>query len=73
MSYNEQHPELRPGEVWLANGDVSGRQSIKYESMRVGWQAYDIHGKPVRGLRPVFVSKKEYEEKGKNRKACSKI
>lgn len=34
---------------------------IDYESKRLGDIAYDIHDKKVKSLRPVFVSKKEYE------------
>ena len=62
-NYNETHPELREGEMFLTN------TLDNYDYMRIGWhskrrgrQAYSIHGEELtRGI-PVFVQRSEYEE-----------
>jgi len=59
--FNQQlHPEIREGEVWLTND--SGHQFLStFKTKRTGRLAYDVGGEVVDGLRPVFVSREEYE------------
>ncbi len=65
QEYNQQnHPELQPGEMWITNSDQGGRE-VGYGSKRLGQVAYDVHGNEVKGLRPVFISKEEYERRRK--------
>ena len=61
----ENHPELLPGEVWLTN-DGPNETYFGYTTVRVGEIALDVHGNPVQGLFPVFVSKDEYDKKQEN-------
>jgi len=60
-SVQENHPELKPGEVWLTN-DGSNETYFGYTTVRVGEIALDVHGNPVPGLVPVFVSKDEHDK-----------
>lgn len=63
------HPELRRGEIWLTNiEDPVPRSflSIGWKTKRLGSIAYDICGKPVTGMRPVFVQQSELKEAGIN-------
>jgi hypothetical protein len=65
----ENHPELRKGEVLLANCFTTKFNDIVYKSKRMGNRAYDINDVPIEGIEgfhPVFVSKKEYKEHVKN-------
>lgn len=60
---NDQHPELRPGEVFLTN--CAGEkifQDIGWKSKRQGKVAYGADGQPIEGYFPVFVQKDELEE-----------
>lgn len=57
------HPERCPNEVFLANFDENGFHVISWNTKRRGQTAYDINGKPVQGLFPVFVAKAEYEDR----------
>lgn len=68
QEYHQQnHPELQPGEMWITNSpvDAGGIERIGYKSKRTGVNAYDVHGNEVKGLRPVFISKEEYERRRK--------
>lgn len=62
MSFNQKHPEIKEGEVFLTNGTVREFHGIKCESKRLGNQAYDTKGEMITrlGLRPIF--KKEGDE-----------
>lgn len=61
---NKNHPELREGEVFLTNAlSLSG---IGWKTKRSGYVAYDIYGKPIHGMFPVFVQRKELEKAGIN-------
>ena len=71
--FNDKHPELRPGEIWITNAlpgrFMDGREdiaSMDWKTKRVGNQAYDSLGKPIdptTGYRPVFIQKSEREER----------
>lgn len=61
-SYNDTHPELRPGEVFLTNVQEHEWQTIRLMSKRRGSQAYDRTGTPLPADQeafPVFVLEKE--------------
>jgi len=55
------HPEKRSDEIFLTNSTMGDVHSIGWKTKRVGNYAYDIKGCEVRGLFPVFVSRKELE------------
>jgi hypothetical protein len=60
---NLDHPELQDGEVWYTNTSVKNYDLIKFKSKRLGVQAYDCECVPIsKETKPVFVSKKEYQE-----------
>ncbi len=57
------HPECQPGWVWLTNCDKDNPddfEAIGYQTKITGKVAYDINGKEVPGLFPVFVRESEY-------------
>ncbi|MBI2024758.1 MAG: hypothetical protein HYT03_01530 [Candidatus Harrisonbacteria bacterium] len=71
---NKSHPELRDGEVFLTNasdddklptrlidyaGNYSDWESIGWRTKRRGVVAYDIYGRPVPEMFPVFVQRNE--------------
>lgn len=58
------HPELREGEVFLTNTSSEQFGQIGYKTKRLGDVAYDIYGKYVDNLQPVFVQRSELEECG---------
>ncbi|MDO8560786.1 MAG: hypothetical protein Q7R91_01055 [bacterium] len=72
----KNHPELQDGEVFLTNASDddwdrisddphSSWESIGWKTKRMGNVAYDIiEGKPVPGMFPVFVQKRELMEAG---------
>jgi hypothetical protein len=60
--FNDAHPELRGGEIFLTNCRWDEYMQIGWLSKRSGLHAYSIYGKEVAGLLPVFVQKKEYEK-----------
>ncbi len=83
---NKSHPELRGGEVFITNisnepgpcisigwpGDSrSDWKHIGWKTKRMGSVAYDIYGKPVNGMRPVFAKKTELEKAGVNTDSMS--
>ena len=61
-NYNETHPELREGEMFLTNTTNEDYVKIGWISKRRGNHAYTIHGTEIKWYAPVFVQKKEYEE-----------
>lgn len=73
-SFNRKHPEIQDGEMFLTNvGSYSemrfameddGFTAIGWKTKRQGVIAYDIYGKPVHGMVPVFVQRKELEKAG---------
>lgn len=68
--YTSCHHELKDGEIWLGNTsgnddwtkgvDIPDRYSI-LKTVRLGEQAYDIHGKPISRdyCRPLIINKSE--------------
>lgn len=73
MSFNDTHPELKEGEVFVTNSFLSeegvcsqpgddSHFSLQLNTKRVGHTAYDINGKRIQGAVPVFAKKDEYEE-----------
>ncbi len=75
-SFNKKHPEIQNGEVFLTNvGDNHDFSSVYMEHgdgfSNIGWKtkrrgsiAYDIYGKPVSGMKPVFVQRDELKKGG---------
>jgi hypothetical protein len=61
-NYNETHPELEEGEMFLTNSVDENYTRIRWNTKRRGMQAYTIDGELLTGFIPVFVQKKEYEE-----------
>jgi len=61
-NYNETHPELEEGEMFLTNSSFDNYIFIRWKTKRQGIQAYTIDGKELTMLKPVFVQKEEYEE-----------
>lgn len=60
--FNQYHPELRPGEMFLTNeSSQEFFDQIVYKTKRAGNVAYDIYGKPVEGLFPIFAQRSEVE------------
>ena len=62
QNYNETHPELRAGEMFLTNCISIDYSIIGWSTKRTGRQAYTIHGEELTGFMPVFVQRSEYEE-----------
>ena len=60
----EEHIERKVGELFLTNSEPNYYFMIGWKSKRMGDVAFDIHGKPVPGLFPVFVSIKELRDAG---------
>lgn len=73
-SFNKNHPEKGEGEVFLTNVgdsdrefsffDHGGYQHIGWKTKRKGSTAYDVNGKEVDGMNPVFVQRSELEKGG---------
>jgi hypothetical protein len=75
MSFNQNHPELGRGEVFLINiakeqladllvAKARERRELKLEGFnfsyyRIGNYAYDGEGNFRKGARPIFVSQRE--------------
>ena len=62
---NEQkyrtHPEAQDDEVYLGNATLGEFiRDVKYDTKRIGARAYDIHGKELTWMWPIFVQKSEY-------------
>ncbi len=65
-SFNKKHPEIGKGEVFLTNSEARHYNDIGWSTKRVGRTAYDVNGKIVKGLYPVFVQRSELEKNGIN-------
>ncbi|WKZ25512.1 MAG: hypothetical protein QY322_03965 [bacterium] len=73
-SFNKNHPETGDGEVFLTNvgdRDPEFRFFDEDDYLHIGWKtkrkgnvAYDINGKEVYGMKPVFVQRSELEKGG---------
>lgn len=58
--FNETHPEMREGELFLINATWAGYERIRWKTKRRGLQAYTEQGEEVTGYIPVFVQRKEF-------------
>lgn len=57
------HPEQAPGEVFLTNcSEGEFEERIGWPSKRMGSVAYDVSGKKIPHLFPVFISEADYQE-----------
>ncbi|MBE9592839.1 MAG: hypothetical protein IMF19_05105 [Proteobacteria bacterium] len=65
-NYNERHPELEVGEMFLTHCRSEDYIEIGWISKRMGVVAYTPRGVPLPKYRPVFVLRSEYEEGKKN-------
>ena len=62
-NYNETHPELEEGEMFLFSGVDETYEPLKWKTKRMGVVAYTSRGVPLaQKYRPIFVQRKEYEE-----------
>lgn len=71
--FNKNHPELGKGEVFLTNasddslldrperysGARSSWETVGWKTKRKGIVAYDVYGKSIDGMFPVFVQREE--------------
>lgn len=65
MSFNDKHPELEDGEMFLTNERMETCDWIHFKSKRMGITAYTTNGKVVEKTNkmfPVFIQKKEFED-----------
>ncbi|KKM96749.1 hypothetical protein LCGC14_1174860 [marine sediment metagenome] len=58
-SYNHNHPEVLPGEVFITNCHPRDVTSVGWATKRVGSVAYDRLGGIVKELLPVFAQRWE--------------
>ncbi len=68
-SFNDSHPELQPGEIFLTNARSWEWDEIPYRSKRKGHVAYDIHGTKVPASEmafPVFIAAAELHTAAKD-------
>ena len=75
-SFNKNHPETSDGEVFLTNVGDHDRELRFFDEddyLHIGWKtkrkgsvAYDVNGKEVNGMKPVFVQRSELEKGGIN-------
>lgn len=74
-NYNERHPELKEGEMFLTNFgcDPYDYTRICWKTKRKGYRAYTINGEYVEDMTPIFVQRKEYEDGMKKYKAVKEI
>lgn len=65
---NKNHPELKEGEVWLMNADLTTFSEIKYDTKRMGDIAYDESGKQDGDPwnHPIFVQRSELYQLGED-------
>lgn len=62
----QEHPEILLGEVWITNEtDDLYFQQLNFKTKRAGTVAYNIYGKPVYSLFPIFVQKIELDQRKK--------
>jgi len=65
MSNEWCHPELKRGEVFIGNFDVSSFKLCNWKTKRTGEQAYDEEHRPTCDDRfPVFIQRSEIEATG---------
>lgn len=57
MTFNDTHPELEKGEIFLCNTANPTASQYDWKTKRVGKVAYNIHGEKAKGLYPVFRQK----------------
>ena len=60
MSFNDNHPERKSGEMFLCNTSLKNYGSIGWSSKRMGKKCYLTSGELFGGLYPVFIKKSEY-------------
>lgn len=58
-NFNNRHPELHRGEVFCTNIVPVSFDRVRFKTKRMGILAYDMHGIPLPGFVPVFISLKE--------------
>lgn len=73
-SFNKNHPEKGDDEAFLTNvgdRDPEFRFFEEDDYLHIGWKtkrkgsvAYDVNGKEVYGMKPVFVQRSELEKGG---------
>lgn len=61
MNYNEKHPELQKGEMFLANAMDEDFRCIGWKSKRKGNRAYTKNGEVIMYKFPVFIQIEEFE------------
>jgi hypothetical protein len=59
MDFNINHPELKAGELFLGNFQCEHIGDICWNTKRRGFQAYNVNGRAIESLRPVFVQQSE--------------
>jgi hypothetical protein len=57
--FNLTHPELKEGEIFVTNSNTDKLSTIGWKTKRVGIIAYDIQGKEINWLVPVFRQSSE--------------
>ena len=64
--FNANHPELREDEVFLCNLEIEDLErsfsEYNWKTKRLGEKSYDAFGNPLEICRPLFISKKEWDE-----------
>lgn len=63
---DKKHPEIREGEIFLANCSKEDFQIMTWQTKRQGEIAYDFQGNQLTplGVYPVFIELKELERAG---------
>ena len=63
--FNLAHPELKPGEAYLCNAGSQGLESLakRWNTLRIGQDAFSTDGKKVSDCVPIFVSSEEKQQK----------
>jgi hypothetical protein len=61
---NRTHPETKCGEILLLNAYPGFVDGLAFETKRMGVAAYDINGNIIPDMRPIFVQRGEFIEKG---------
>jgi uncharacterized protein (UPF0335 family) len=70
LEFNDIHPELKAGEVFLHNvtPGTSDWTRIHYKTKRLGKQAYNLYGKALEhNSKPVFVKEEELRAEASKR------
>ena len=57
--FNVTHPELQQGEMFVTNSTMEHLDTIGWKTKRTGKIAYDIGGKEIHWLVPVFRQSNE--------------